>query len=327
MTKELIIKRISYSYVRILVLVGYVALLYSTPVIYASELDFTVTPEIPTSQISESPTNYFDLKLQPNEQAKLKLKIVNFNSTEQTYVASIYNAWTNDNGIVEYAKLKDSNKIFGKYKTTDVAKLNSKEVTIGPSDTGFVYIDLTMPTDRFDGVIAGSISIKKTGLHRNFRRNIALLIRNSEKEMEPSFNIVDGQFVVTSDEKKIKFTLRNESGFYQNLVNVSINLTSNGKKHTKTLSNLQMAPWSEMDIEQKVDLEDEATKILGINVEVNTKNKKQIFTDTRHLKAKNTKLNLIKKYPVNNYIFLLYYTVLISLTLAIVCKHELNSRK
>lgn len=152
-------------------------------------------------------------------------------------------------------------------------------------------------------------------------------IRTSEKEMDPNFNILDGQIIVTSDEKKIKFILRNESGSYQNLVNVRINISSNGKKYIKTLSNLQMAPWCEMDVEQKVDLDGKTAKMIEVSVEVNTKNEKQIFTDIRYLNSKNTKLNLIKKYPVNSDLFVLYYTVLSSLTLVIFCKKYFSSRK
>lgn len=296
-------------------------ILFDVESVYSDELDFSVIPEIPSSQLKGSPQNYFDLKLQPNEQTTIKLKIVNFSSTEQTYVASIYNAWTNDNGVVEYAELEDSNKIFGKYKTTNVAKLNSNEITIGPSDTGFVSVDVTMPTDRFDGVMAGSISIKKTGLDRNFRRNIALLIRNNEKEMEPSFNIVDGQFIVTSEKKKIKFTLRNESGSYQNLVNVNINLVENGRNYTKTVRDIQMAPYSKMNVEQEVDLGKKTIKDLKISIKVSN----QVFKGSANLTEGITVFKLIQQSSQSNNLFLLYYTMFIGCILILAYKFNRNS--
>lgn len=327
MNKQLVIRGTLYSYLRSLIIVGCAIILSQSTVIYANELDFAVTPEISSTQVTGSPRNYFDLKIQPKQQTTLKVKVVNFSSAEQTFLATVYNAWTNDNGIVEYTDVIDSNKIFGKYKITDIAKLNTEQLTLAPRASGYVYIGINMPTDEYSGLIAGSISVKKEDPQSKFRRNIALLIRNNEKAITPNFNVADGQIVAHGDEKKIKFRLRNESGMYQNLVNVSTNLSMNRKKYTKAVSNIQMAPWSEMEVEQEVDLGEKTTSPLRVSVEVTVKDEKQTFTDTVYLKSTNTKLRLTKTTPVNNTLFLIYYAGLIGLTLVIVCKYESNSRK
>lgn len=124
---------------------------------FASEFNFAVTTEIPGNQIDKSKT-YFNLLVNPGEKQTLSIKLRNDTDKDVVIEPQIHSATTNMNGVVEYGKTDSNPDKSLKYNLADILT-TTKEVTIPAKSEKKLEMKLSAPTDEFEGLIAGGITL------------------------------------------------------------------------------------------------------------------------------------------------------------------------
>lgn len=132
----------------------------------AAEMAFSVETVIPSNQIDTSKT-YFDLKMKPKAKQKLLVKLTNTTKEPVTIAMSANTAITNDNGIVEYTHTKQKKDSSLKFDFADIVKV-AKEITLPANSSKKIPVYITMPKEKFNGVLLGGLHfVKKTDAEKD----------------------------------------------------------------------------------------------------------------------------------------------------------------
>lgn len=173
----------------------------------ADQLRFTVQPDIPSNQVDmDSP--WYDLLLDPGESQTLTMLITNLSDEEIVVIPEIAQATTTPFGSVDYAPndiLLDASVLH------DVTELLSVPdyVAVPALGNTRLEIELQMPADHFDGMLAAGITLSEQVVERiiddenqagesqagmtlenRFRLSVAILLRNSLTGIAPELGLV-----------------------------------------------------------------------------------------------------------------------------------------
>ncbi len=227
----------------------------------AAEMNFAVSPVIPTNQIDQNKT-YFDLKMKPGQKQILKVQIKNNTDKNIVVETKANTAITNSSGIADYSisnpKLDDTLEI----PFNNIAKVKKETKILAKSETT-VEITIEMPKQQFDGVILGGLHFsekedagpakKEDGsvqIKNKYAYVIGVLLRDTDKVVKPDLKLnevepsqINARNVVTANLQNIKPAM---------LKNLSVDakvFTEQGKKilHETKKENLRMAPNSNFD--------------------------------------------------------------------------------
>ncbi|TFJ45510.1 cell surface protein [Carnobacterium divergens] len=121
-------------------------------------MPISVNAVLPENQFNKQ-VSYFYLKMEPGDEQEIELKLGNSSNEDQKVEVTLTPAITNDNGIIAYpddVKKVDSSLVhpFTSIATTD------KDVTVPANSETSVKIKLKMPTEEYEGMIAGGINVK-----------------------------------------------------------------------------------------------------------------------------------------------------------------------
>ena len=165
-------------------------------------LNFYVTPELPTSQVSEG-AGYFDLLLKPGQQERLSLKLQNASEQSIELAITPHTAYTNVHGVVEYGKDAEQ---------PNTTMIHSIDEMIAPmpsiqlkgNETKTVDLLLTMPKESFEGFLAGGLRIVEVNegstdesqaeglaIKNEFAYVVGVLVSNSRNAVPPQLELVD----------------------------------------------------------------------------------------------------------------------------------------
>lgn len=180
--------------------------------------DFTsfTVEGIPNEHQIDGNLGYFFLKEDPGNKDKIGVKVINEGNTTQKVSIKITDANTNTNGIIDYSgKVKNS-----KYLTmplTKYVKAPNSEVEVPAHSTKDVWLDLTMPDNKFEGVIIGSVNIldsqdnkEQEGLTlaNRYGYTLGIVLANEKTDLNKSVSVelddvqaklFDGHKVVQAD--------------------------------------------------------------------------------------------------------------------------------
>lgn len=135
----------------------------------ASELNFSVEPQIPDNQVDKNNT-YYDLNVKPDSKETVTVKLTNETEKGVRIAVNLGRAYTNSAGVVQYdsTEKKDLKNIFDKSYPAGTDFMNvvsaPKTVDIAPKQTVNVPITIKMPNDRLQGVLAGGINFKQVNV-------------------------------------------------------------------------------------------------------------------------------------------------------------------
>ncbi|MBP1042456.1 DUF916 and DUF3324 domain-containing protein [Vagococcus sp. BWB3-3] len=236
----------------------------------AANLDFSVTPETPETQVDKSKT-YFDIKVTPKVNQELIIEVENLTKKPLVLEPSISRASTNIDGIVEYAKLASYDYSADQTLSNDIEKmvtLNEKEIKLKGLEKKKIKLLITGPDQGFDGVLAGSIRIKKKsesdqgimpkneGLKNDYAYLIALVLHGSDAELTSKLSLKGVRPEIIDKQKMLIATLVNEQPMFINKVAVGVEVFSKetGQLMYKSeIENGQMAPNSYFDYPIYID--------------------------------------------------------------------------
>lgn len=186
----------------------------NTTKVFADTSDFSVVPILPENQNMEV-SNYFDLKVNPDQKQILKIVVKNTSNELQKYKLTVNTATTNDNGIIDYSidSLKKDKSLETSLK--DCIKLKNEEIEISAKEEKIVSMELQIPGKSFDGILLGGIVVEpivkksESGITNRFTRTIAIRLSENDKEIEPNLAIEDVTISQENSRNVVKMKVRN----------------------------------------------------------------------------------------------------------------------
>lgn len=290
----------------------------------ASELNFSVNAVIPDNQIDKE-KSYFDLKVTPGEKQKLIVKLRNTTDKEIVINPHIQSAKTNKNGVIDYTPNKIKKDDTLKIAMEDVAKV-PEEVTVPPQSEKDLTIEVTVPKDKFDGVILGGIYLKEdtsknkeddkekdVAIKNEYSYVVALQMRQNNNKVKPMLHMNEVNPETQNARNVIVANIQNSEPMIISKLKIDATVNKKGSKDNLAIlkkENLQVAPNSNFNI--AVPLEGEkleaGTYILNMKAESAGKEwqfKKEFSISADKATTMNEKdVTLEKETPTMLYIFL-----------------------
>ena len=312
----------------------------------ASELNFSVNAVIPDNQIDKE-KSYFDLKVTPGEKQKLIVKLRNTTDKEIVINPHIQSAKTNKNGVIDYTPNKIKKDDTLKIAMEDVAKV-PEEVTVPPQSEKDLTIEVTMPKDKFDGIILGGIYLKEdtsknkeddkekdVAIKNEYSYVVALQMRQNDNKVKPMLHMNEVNPETQNARNVIVANIQNSEPMIISKLKIDATVNKKGSKDNLAIlkkENLQVAPNSNFNI--AVPLEGEkleaGTYILNMKAESAGKEwqfKKEFSISADKATTMNEKdVTLEKETPTMLYIFLgVAFLIVIAVVIYFIIR--LNKRK
>jgi len=228
---------------------------------YASELKFSVEPELPENQVTDKHT-YFDLLTKPKQKQTLTLHLRNDTDKDVVVEPKINAATTNINGVVEYGESNTKLDKTAPYDLTEVVVPGEEEVKIPAKGSHDLKLKVQMPEKSFKGVLAGGITLqeKDQGKEKNDEKDkqdkglaienkyayeVAILLQESEDKVVQDLSLEDVAPGQVNARNVINAKLKNPKATYINQLAVKAKITKKGSKdplYTSEKKDMQMAP-------------------------------------------------------------------------------------
>ena len=142
-----------------ILMVGFFVVMLLLPSILANAM-IGFVPVIPDNQREgRELASWFELILEPGQQQIIEVELTSFSDVDHEVVIQVAIATTGNGGMVHYEPrdvLQDPTQLF---TIDEIATLDNNLVIIPARQSVRVPINLTMPTEPFDGVIAAGISL------------------------------------------------------------------------------------------------------------------------------------------------------------------------
>lgn len=205
----------------------------------------------PSEQQLDKNQLYYDLHYQPNEEERLTVTLTNRTAEPIKLKAAFNRAVTNSLGVVEYSGMNKDESAFGP-SITDHVKLSDQEIDLAGNQSKDIYLDIHMPKQEFDGVLAGGLYLeqlsdkKVDGNIKNvFSREIAVLLQNKTSEVKPELNITKAEATQANNRNAVMVTIDNEKATYVKNVAIDYEVEKDGTAITKAKKEqLSIAPSS-----------------------------------------------------------------------------------
>lgn len=123
------------------------------------EVGFSITPILPENQ-RDVKNNFFDLRMTPTQNQTIELAVNNTSESENKYDISVNQAYTNNQGFIDYVDNTVSLDSSLKYPIKDMISYE-KEVTVPAGKSVKVPFEIQMPDEQFDGEILAAIQVTK----------------------------------------------------------------------------------------------------------------------------------------------------------------------
>ncbi|TES48484.1 DUF916 and DUF3324 domain-containing protein [Shouchella lehensis] len=145
---------------RFVVLLTFTCLVFMPFKAQASEFNFSVTTIIPDNQIDSSKT-YFHLQLDPGAKQTVEILLRNDTDTDVVIEPDIGTASTNVNGVVEYGVIDQEWDESLLFPMEDLVT-TEEEIVVPANGEYTLPLEIAMPDESFDGVMAGGITLQET---------------------------------------------------------------------------------------------------------------------------------------------------------------------
>lgn len=237
---------------------------------YALDTPFSVSPLDPKTNQPQG--NYYDLKVSPDTNQILKIRIYNSGDKEHKFHIALNNGSTNNNGITSYLENNISDPTL-KVPFSSIASITSDVINIKKREIVDVPITLKIPNTSFKGEILGGIRITlddnkeqdnkknkvKASVTSNIAYTIGVVLRESDDLISPKINLLSVQTEQRNTRNFISATLQNSSARIIKKFTASANIYKKGgtKVYYSSYNNdMRMAPNSNFNY--GISLQDQA---------------------------------------------------------------------
>ncbi|KMY33361.1 cell wall anchor protein [Lysinibacillus xylanilyticus] len=265
-----------------------VSLVWLTPFASASEFNFGVYTVIPDNQIDKQ-KSYFDLKMEPNQKQTLTIQLKNDTEEDVVIEPIIHSATTNINGVVEYGPTSAERDSSLPYELGDLIQ-TEKEITIPAKGSKDLQLNVTMPEEAFDGILAGGITLeekkaasknteettKGVSIENKYAYVVGIILQETDETVKQDLQLHDVKAGQVNARNVINATLQNPTATYLNRFEVDAKVTKKGKTEVLYKSekqDMQMAPNS--NFEYPISLNGEKFKSGTYTLHVKAKSSKE----------------------------------------------------
>lgn len=179
-----------------------------------SEVGFHIKAIIPENQADKKLT-YFDLQLEPGQKQTIKFLVENTSNEESTYQVAVNQAYTNDQGFIDYTQPIDEPDIPDEFQIDNIAKV-PESITLAGGKSQEVSVDLTMPEKEFDGQILAAIHVMKVGqaeqegqIVNNYGYVLGLKLTNNTNEVQRKVELAGVEPAISFGKTSVVATLKN----------------------------------------------------------------------------------------------------------------------
>jgi len=220
-------------------------------------LNTHVTPLFPESQVDES-KGYYELLLAPGQKETLQLKVGNSNSEPIKVQVTPHTAYTNTLGNVEYGKdAKEADPTL--VHSLDELMTPSEVITLAGKETKVIDIPVQMPTDAFEGYLAGGLRIAEikdeeesetpegegVAIKNEFAHVVGVVVSNTRDSVQPELELLDVFADQLNYRNVISATLQNFIPTFVNQLAVEATVKRAGESdvlYEASKEMMQMAP-------------------------------------------------------------------------------------
>ncbi|MBO0431311.1 DUF916 and DUF3324 domain-containing protein [Enterococcus sp. DIV0660C] len=137
-----------------------------------SNISFTIEGLPNDKQIDEN-VPYYHLKEEPGEKDQITIKLINNSDREISLETSITNANTNLNGLMDYTGTRADHASL-KIPLTSILTCKEKIVKVPAKSSVNQQFDISMPSEKFDGVIIGGIVVAEKNESKTDDQSLSL---------------------------------------------------------------------------------------------------------------------------------------------------------
>ncbi len=222
---------------------------------------FYVQAVIPENQVDIN-KSYFDLKMQPEEEQELQVKLVNPEAEPITVSVNAINASTTEEGMIDYTVKGIKDKTLN-YPFESLIKVLETTISLQPYETKIAHFHLKMPKEQYDGVIVGGLRFtknlpenevknKEVTIQQRFHYVVGVVLNETETTIVPDYEMDAVKVAKSKQGKKMSVihSIRNKNAAISKEIELKMIIRKKGDKAPLIKlekEHLEMAPNSVMD--------------------------------------------------------------------------------
>lgn len=258
-------------------------------------IEFSMSIIEPENQFDKGVT-YFDIMVKPNDKQTLQIAVTNTSDTVNKVRVTPTNAITNSKGVIEYSRREEDYKYDETLKHPFTSLVSeSQTVELKANETKILDFEFQAPNENFDGIILGgfladlideetSEQEKKQSITflNKFQLVKAVVIRNSDKKIEPNFKLNEIKPALYSHRTAVTANLQNTTPVLLGNVEIHAEISKKGSKdvlRSETKTKIQFAPNSNFDFPIMWDNAPLEPGSYTITLNLKSDNKEFDFTD------------------------------------------------
>ncbi|MGG5325740.1 hypothetical protein IGJ83_003381 [Enterococcus pernyi] len=220
-------------------------------------LNFYVTPEFSENQKAGN-DRYFQLTLVPDATEKLTLKLQNANAEAKKIKITPHTAYTNVMGVVEYGQDAEEPDPTLKHSMDELIE-HPEIIELAGNETKTVELALKMPTEAFEGFLAGGLRIEEVkentteettdeegvAIQNEFAYIIGVVVSNNQDAVQPDLDLLDVFADQLNYRNVISANLQNFTPTFVNRLEVEATVQRVGEEeilYQASQEQMQMAP-------------------------------------------------------------------------------------
>lgn len=290
--------------------VGLVALLTPTLALATSteKPPFTMESVLPENQKKDSKATYFDLVVQPEQKQQVSIRFQNLSDKKITLQLSTNSAVTNANGVIDYNKTDAKKSLTAKYRLDELLTFPD-EVELAAGETKVISGELSVPKDRFEGILLGGITAtmvpekatndkQKSGLALTNQLAMTIgvvLTEDTQNVVEPELRLVQVQPGLSNGYTSVLATVQNINPQMVGQMTITGKVFKKGNSEVlkeTVRKNQEMAPNSQFDFPVDWGKEELAAGDYTLKLVAQNKGHKWVFSkDFTIDKAQASKIN------------------------------------
>ncbi|UQF37549.1 DUF916 and DUF3324 domain-containing protein [Vagococcus lutrae] len=223
----------------------------------ADTYNFSAQPIQPDTQVDKE-QSYFDIKVEPEKEQELVVKLFNDSDKDIKVNTSISSSTTNSNGVVEYSPNDIKKDDTLRYDLADLVE-TEEQVVIPKKSFYDLKLKVIPPKETFEGIIAGGITLKEEkekeeekeegnglAIKNEYAYVIAIIMHSdNNQEVEPELNLNKVYPDQINARNAIITRFQNPKPTYINNVVIATKIKKDGKKEPfvqEEKQNMQIAP-------------------------------------------------------------------------------------
>lgn len=164
---------------------------------YAADMTYSVKANLPESQRNNEHT-YFDLFMQPKQKQEISITFENHSEAPIELEVNYHAAQTNDNGVIDYKGTKERKDSSLAYDLKELIT-GDQIVKLNGNEKKEVPYTITMPEQKFEGILLGGFHIHKKGkedstnqkvqIKNDYSYVIGVQVTEAEKKVTPELKL------------------------------------------------------------------------------------------------------------------------------------------